>query len=106
MKLAIVTAYPRILATFAPLVLPRPAQMVRLGIQQRVQRLLHRRTDHLVQMRTDLPIVNLNHSAKRLRSANRLNSTFHRRLHHKSLRGLSPLACTNRLRQNSNQMCE
>lgn len=105
-QLPLIAARPCVLAVFASLVLPRSAQMIRLRIQQRVQRLFHRRPYHLVQMRTNLPVVDLNHRAKRLAAPLHPRHCFHRRLHHKSLRGLAPPACTNRLRQNSNQMCE
>jgi hypothetical protein len=38
-----------------------PTQSVGLGIQQRVQRLLHRAADHFIQMRRDPAFVDLNH---------------------------------------------
>ena len=41
------------------LVLPGSAQMIRFGIQKRVQRLLDRRSHHLVQVLADAPFVNL-----------------------------------------------
>jgi GGDEF domain-containing protein len=55
-------------------------------------------------MRSNLAVVDLCHRAQGLRIAH--CAYVHRRLHYKSPRGLTPLACTNHQRQNSNQMCK
>ncbi|MGD0158461.1 MAG: hypothetical protein ABSB50_20410, partial [Terracidiphilus sp.] len=72
------------------------AQLVRLGVQKCVQRLLDRRPYHLVQVLADAPLVDLYHRPQR-RSCltGRFYSRFHGWLHRPCLRGLAPPACTN-----------
>src|SRR5581483_6594871 len=60
-------AGPGIAAGFAPLIALRIAQPIRLGIQQRVQRLLHAAADDTVQVVLDPLIVNRDDIAQRTR---------------------------------------
>lgn len=53
----------------------------------------HRRTHHLIQMRTNLPPVAMNHRVQRLQPARCCHSRFHDWLHHKSCKDLAPPAC-------------
>jgi hypothetical protein len=58
LQLALVVPSPGVPACLAALIALRVAQPIRLGIQQRVQRLLHATSHHPVEVRLDAFIVN------------------------------------------------
>ena len=106
LQMPIIAARPYALAAFAVFILPCSAKLVRLRIQQRVQRLFHRGPNHLVQVRLDAPFINLN-----CRPDGRLAPLSHLvRLQwlapSLSPRGFAPPACTSPQLQIQNQMCE
>src|SRR5271155_2409147 len=62
----IVTAGSGVLSSLAPFITSRPAKLVRLSIQHRVQRLLHRTTNHLAKMVSDPGFIDLDHLTHRI----------------------------------------
>ena len=91
---------PRVLAFGAALIASRPAELIRLSVQQSVQRLLYRAADHLVQMLLNPAFVDLNHLVQAPHTFFLLS-----RFHLASVLGFSSSPCSIS-QSSSTQMCE
>jgi hypothetical protein len=60
MQLPRIASGSRVFTPFTVSVIPGPAQTIRFGIQQGVQRLFHRTANHVIQMDLNLLLVDLN----------------------------------------------